>query len=67
MKINKNIGTKDRKIRFLLSFLFLILSFIFSNLRILFLILALVFGFTAAIRFCGLYKIFGINTLESKN
>jgi hypothetical protein len=67
MRINKNIGTKDRKIRFLLSFLFLILSFIFSGLRILFLILALVLGVTATTRFCGLYKIFGVNTLDSKN
>jgi hypothetical protein len=62
MKIVKNVGPKDKKIRLFLAFLFFVLSFLIPGLKVLFLIFALVLVITSILGFCGLYAIFGINT-----
>jgi len=62
MKIVKNVGSKDKKIRLFLAFLFFVLSFLIPGLKVLFLILALVLVITSVLGFCGLYTLFGINT-----
>jgi hypothetical protein len=38
MKIVKNVGSKDKKIRLFLAFLFFVLSFLIPGLKVLFLI-----------------------------
>jgi glucan phosphoethanolaminetransferase (alkaline phosphatase superfamily) len=65
MKITKNIGEKDKKIRLFLGFLLLIASFGFSNiLKWVFIVFGLVLIITALIGFCGIYTLFGINTCK---
>ncbi|QLG69961.1 MAG: hypothetical protein CH104c_0731 [Candidatus Woesebacteria bacterium] len=64
MKIVKNVGPKDKKIRLFLAFLFFVLSFLIPGLKVLFLILALVLFITSILGFCGLYTLLGINTCK---
>jgi len=64
MKIVKNLGPKDKKIRLFLAFLFFVLSFLIPGLKVLFLILALVLFITSILGFCGLYTLLGINTCK---
>lgn len=64
MKIEKNEGKIDRIIRFLLSIVFFSLATLSFEgaLQIIFYILSVVMLFTAATGFCGIYKLFNINT-----
>jgi hypothetical protein len=62
MKIVKNVGEKDKKIRLFLGGLFLLIGFLLPSFRILFFILAIVLFLTSFLGFCGVYALFGINT-----
>jgi hypothetical protein len=59
MKKLKNVGTTDKRIRYGIAIFFIILGVVSSPW---FLIPAAVLIFTASMSFCGLYKLFGINT-----
>lgn len=61
--MKKNVGKIDKIIRYVLGALFLVLSFTVSYW---FLIPAALMIVTAAVSFCGLYSLFGINTCERK-
>lgn len=65
MKIQKNIGGTDKKIRLTLGVLLLVISLIFSGIfQVIFLIMGSVLIITALIGFCGLYTFLGINTCK---
>ena len=59
MQLKKNVGTLDQIIRYGLAAIFLVLGFTVSYF---FLIVTVVMVLTAIFKFCGLYRIFGINT-----
>jgi len=64
MKIEKNEGKIDRIIRFLLALIFFSLGALSFEgvIQVIFYILSVVMLFTSATGFCGLYKLFNINT-----
>jgi hypothetical protein len=59
MKNMKNVGATDKRIRYGVSVFFIILGVVSSPW---FLIPAALLIFTASVSFCGLYRVFGINT-----
>jgi Inner membrane protein YgaP-like, transmembrane domain len=66
MKLEKNIGTTDRIIRFVLAAIFAVLYFtgmVSGAFGIVLLVLAVVFALTAAINFCPLYFPFKLSTV----
>lgn len=68
--MKNNVGNIDRIIRLLLSVVLVILWFtgtLTGTMGIVALVLAGVFTLTAAIGFCPLYAIFGLNTCPAKN
>lgn len=65
MKLEKNIGTTDRIVRFVLAALFAVLYFtgvVSGTFGIVLLVLAVVFALTAAVNFCPLYLPFKLST-----
>lgn len=67
--MKNNVGNVDRIIRLLLSALLVILWFtgtLTGTFGIIALVLAGVFTLTAAIGFCPLYSLFGMNTCPAK-
>lgn len=65
MKIKKNIGETDKKIRIIIGFLMIIGAiFLESIIRWFLLISGLVLIGTALIGFCGLYNLLGIDTCK---
>ena len=62
----QNEGATDRVIRAILGIVFLVLAmFLYPGiLRTILFVLAVASLLTAALGFCGLYKILGINTLK---
>lgn len=67
--MKNNVGNIDRIIRLLLSVVLVILWFtgtLTGTIGIVALVLAGVFTLTAAIGFCPLYAIFGMNTCPAK-
>jgi hypothetical protein len=67
-KMEKNIGKMDRMIRFIIGILLFYLAFITdSNLLIIvFTAFATISIYESYIGFCGIYKLFKINTIGSK-
>lgn len=64
-----NVGKADKVIRLILAAIFVILYFtgaVSGTLGIVLLVLALVLVITTLTGFCGLYRIFGINTCAVK-
>ncbi len=61
MKLKKNVGKVDQVIRYALATIFLVLTFTLSYW---FFIGTVVMMFTAYFSFCGLYRLFGINTCK---
>jgi hypothetical protein len=67
MKLEKNIGSTDRIIRFVLAALFAVLYFtgvVSGAFGIVLLVLAVVFALTAALNFCPLYLPFKLSTVS---
>ena len=65
MKIEKNVGTTDRIIRFIVAAIFAVLYFtgmVSGTFGIVLLVLAVVFALTATITICPLYLPFGLST-----
>jgi len=61
--MEKNVGKTDKIIRYILAVVFIILGF---TVHWGFYILALVAALTAALGFCGIYKLIGVNTCKMK-
>ena len=61
MKMKKNVGKIDQLVRYVLAAGFLVLTFTISYW---FFIGAVVMMLTAYFSFCGLYRLFGINTCK---
>ncbi|MFB3897108.1 MAG: DUF2892 domain-containing protein [bacterium] len=67
MAVTPNIGKTDQIIRAVIAILLFIVSLLLSGwLRIVFVIVGIISLITAITRFCGLYKILGINTCKMK-
>jgi hypothetical protein len=67
MKLEKNLGTTDRIIRFVLAAIFAVLYFtgaVTGAFGVVLLVLAVVFAATAAISFCPLYLPFKLSTAK---
>lgn len=65
MKIEKNVGTADRIIRFVVAAIFAALHFtgmVSGTFGIVLMVLAVVFALTATITICPLYLPFGLST-----
>lgn len=64
--VEKNEGKVDRVVRFILGVVFLIVGLFFVSdiFKIIFIFLSLVSISTSITGFCGIYKLFGINTLK---
>lgn len=66
MKIEKNVGTTDRIIRFALAAIFVVLYFtgtVSGTFGIVLLVLAAVFALTATVKVCPLYLPFRLSTV----
>lgn len=61
MTPKKNVGKVDQAVRYALAAVFLVLTFTVSYW---FFIGTVVMMFTAYFNFCGLYRLFGINTCK---
>jgi hypothetical protein len=67
MPFTPNIGKPDRIIRVIIAILLFIISIFISGwLRIALVIIGIISLITAITRFCGLYKILGINTCKMR-
>jgi len=67
MKLQKNVGEEDKKIRIALGVISVFLATQISEWpRWVLLILGVILIFTGLFQFCGLYTMFGINTCERK-
>jgi hypothetical protein len=67
MKLEKNVGTTDRIIRFVLAAIFAILYFtgtVSGTFGIVLLVLAVVFALTALVSVCPIYLAFKLSTAE---
>jgi hypothetical protein len=65
MKIEKNVGTTDRIIRYALAAIFAAMYFtgtVSGTFGVVLLVLAVVFALTATITICPLYLPFGLST-----
>ena len=62
MKMKKNVGKVDQIIRYILALILVVLAVV---LEVYWLIIPAVISFgTALFSFCGLYRLFGINTCK---
>lgn len=69
MKIEKNIGSTDRIIRFVLAAIFAVLYFtgvVSGTFGIILLILAVIFALTAAVNVCPIYLLLKLSTADKK-
>ncbi len=70
MKLKSNIGQLDKMIRYMIALILVIVAAITIEsilwLGILLFVVAFVLVLTALFSFCGLYKLFGINTCKIK-
>ena len=70
MKLNQNVGSMDKMIRYMLALVFVITGALLIEsilwLGIALFAMAAMMVLTALFSFCGLYKIFGINTCKIK-
>jgi hypothetical protein len=66
--MTKNIGTTDRIIRVIIALVLFFLVGIFENkiIQVFVLIASLLTLFTVVTGWCGLYRVFGINTCKIK-
>lgn len=68
MKLQKNVGSTDKLIRYVLSAVLVVVGFLLLNqllwLSIALFVFALALTLTALFSFCGLYTLFGINTCK---
>jgi energy-coupling factor transporter transmembrane protein EcfT len=66
MKIKKNVGTTDRIIRLIIGIVALLAITMFQQtiLQWILFIVAIVSFFTALVGWCGLYRVFKINTCK---
>lgn len=62
--MKQNVGKVDQAVRYILAIILVILAIILDTLWLL--IPAVILAFTAAVSFCGLYKLFGVNTCKIK-
>ena len=65
MKFEKNVGSTDRIVRFMLAAIFVVLYFTgmaSGTFGIALLVLAAIFALTAAINTCPIYLVFGLST-----
>ncbi len=60
--MEKNVGKLDQQVRYVLAALLIILGLITGAWWLY--IIAVISAATAAMSFCGLYKVFGINTAK---
>jgi heme/copper-type cytochrome/quinol oxidase subunit 2 len=60
--MKQNVGKVDQAVRYILAIILVILAIILDTLWLL--IPAVILAFTAAVSFCGLYKLFGVNTCK---
>jgi hypothetical protein len=65
MPFTANVGKTDRIIRIIIAILLFIISIVISGwLRIILIIIGIMLLITTITRFCGLYKLLGINTCK---
>lgn len=62
MKLKKNVGKTDQIIRYILAAVLIVLAIVLPLYWLL--IPAAIALFTAIFSFCGLYKLFGMNTCK---
>ncbi|MFP4078487.1 MAG: YgaP family membrane protein [Bacillota bacterium] len=60
--MKSNVGRTDQIVRYILAIVLILLSIWLENYWLL--IPAIIIGFTAAISWCAVYKLFGIDTTE---
>ncbi len=62
--MENNVGKVDQVIRYILAIILIVVAVILEGHFYWLLIPAAVLGFTAAVSWCGLYKLFGMNTCK---
>ena len=60
--MQNNVGKVDQTIRYVIAVILIVIAIILEIWWLL--IPAIILGFTAAVSWCGLYKIFGVNTCK---
>ncbi len=62
--MKNNVGKVDQTIRYILAIVLIVIAVIFEGPFFWLIIPAVILGFTAAISWCGFYKLFSINTCK---
>jgi len=62
--MKKNVGKVDQAIRYILAIVLIVLAVIFQGAWYWLLLPAVILGFTASVSWCGIYRIFGIDTCK---
>ncbi len=62
--MKKNVGKIDQAVRYIVAIILIVLAVIFQGVWYWLLVPAVILGFTASVSFCGIYKIFGIDTCK---
>ncbi len=62
--MKRNVGKVDQSIRYILAIILIVLAVIFQGVWYWLLLPAIILGFTASVSFCGIYRVFGINTCK---
>ncbi len=62
--MKSNVGKVDQTIRYIIAIVLIVLAAILQNAWLWLLIPAVILGVTASISWCGIYKIFGVNTCK---
>jgi hypothetical protein len=67
MPLTPNIGKTDQIVRIIVAIILFLISILISGwVRILLVVFAIILLITTLTRFCGLYKILGINTCKMR-
>ncbi len=64
--MKQNVGRIDQAVRYILAIVLVVIAAIFQGTWWWLLIPATILAFTAAVSWCGIYRLFGVNTCTIK-
>ncbi len=65
--MRKNVGKLDQSIRYIIAIILVVIAAIFQDPFWWLLIPAAILAFTAAVSWCGLYRLLGVDTCKINN
>ncbi len=62
--MERNVGKVDQAVRYILAIVLIVIAAILQGAWLWLLLPAIILGFTAAVSWCGLYRLIGVNTCK---